>query len=107
MESTITDRQSANRKDDYRECRGILLWKSAPLCVFATVLFLINLPNAYGITCDAAAQIHVKPHAQYNAVETTFVVVCIVLAFLAAHTIKTFFILLVHVYKLNPKRGQY
>ena len=97
----------ANRNKDYSECHRVLAWKTTPLCIVAVGLLAINLPDATEIIRHAFEQLHAVHAARYDAVRTTFVAVYLVLAFLTGHTVKAFVTLAVHVFELNPKRGDY
>src|SRR6516164_835382 len=73
--ATKVDDLPANNKAAYLECRNVLWWKTIPLCVIATALCLINLPDALKILFYAISQISSVRHAHYSAVNTTFVIV--------------------------------
>jgi hypothetical protein len=96
------DPHPLNNKDAHSKCRGLLIGKVIPLAIVATALSVINFPDAWQIVTDAAAQLRRPVRAGYSAVRTAFVVVEVVLAFLAAHTICTAKLLRQHVIKLNP-----
>lgn len=101
------DIHAANRTSAYKESRAVLIWKTIPLSVVATLLCAINIPDAFDIICYSLAQLHTEAHARYDAVKTIFVVVTILLLFLAIHTIVAAIKLGLNVRKLNPARGDY
>ena len=98
------DEHPLNNKEAHGKCRALLISKVIPLAVVATALFLINFPDTWHIVSDGLAQLHSPARAGYNAVRTAFVVVEVVLAFLAVHTIWAAKMLRQHVIKLNPAR---
>jgi hypothetical protein len=99
------DPHPLNNKDAHSKCRGLLIGKVIPLAIVATALCVINLPDAWQIVTDAVAQLGQPVHSGYSAVRTAFVVVEVVLAFLAAHTVWTVKTLRRHVIKLDPGRS--
>jgi hypothetical protein len=104
------DRLSANRTDDYKECRKILHLKSLPLSLASTALFFINLPVAIDIISSGLQWIkdgHPVLYHTEEAVKVTFIAVIAVLLFLACHTISAAALLWHHVWRLDPKRGDY
>jgi hypothetical protein len=96
------DPHPLNNKDAHAKCRALFRWKVFPLAIVATALCFVNFPNALQIVTDGVAQLHRPVRAGYSAVRTAFVVVEMVLAFLAVHTIWTAKLLRQHVIKLNP-----
>jgi hypothetical protein len=104
------DRLSANRTDDYKECRKILHWKSLPLGLASVILFLVNLPVAIDIILSGVQWLkdgHSILYQTEEAVKATFIAVITVLLFLACHTIVAAAVLWHHVWRLDPKRGDY
>lgn len=99
--------RGANRSGAYVECRRVLWWKTIPLSVISTVLCAIDIPDSFRIVKHALAQLSSSSAAEYSAIDTTFVVVMVLLAFLAGHTIVATVILGQKVYRLNPARGDY
>lgn len=97
--------QAANRMSDFKECRGVLLWKAIPLFVVTVALVAINLPDAYQIVTDAFKEAGKSPPATYSAIRTTFVAVVIILAFVAGHIFFATKSLACQVWKLDPARG--
>ncbi len=79
--------QPLNNKDNYEKYRKLLLWKTIPLSAFASLIFLINAWDAFSIVRYAIEQYHAASPPPYSAVRTAFVLVVIILAFLAIHTI--------------------
>ncbi|MEY2487738.1 MAG: hypothetical protein QOH39_3386 [Verrucomicrobiota bacterium] len=96
------DEHPLNNKEAHGKCRALLMAKVIPLAIVATALCFINFPDTWEIVIDATAQLRRPVHADYSAVRTAFVVVELVLAFLAVHTIWTAKMLRQQVIKLNP-----
>jgi hypothetical protein len=104
------DALAENRKDDYEECRRIFRWKMLPLCCASAALFLINLPIALQIVLSAVQSLsegHSVSCGTEDAVKATFAVVVGVLLFLLCHTLGSALGLAFHVWKLDPRRGNY
>lgn len=104
------DSLSANRSDDYKDCRKILHWKSLPLSLASATLFLINLPIAIGIILSGVQWLkdgHPILYETEEAVKVTFIAVITVLLFLVCHTVIAAAGLWHHVWRLDPKRGDY
>jgi len=94
---------SVNRKLPHKDARRVLLFKSLPLLVGSLVLFAATLPKSILIIRLPLA----KSLEEYDGVSTIFVAITGVLFFLGCHTLVAAFNLGLHVWRLNPKRGDY
>lgn len=99
------DQNPANRKKDYGECRAVLVRKTIPLASAASALFAISVPDVVKIIRYAFSQVGEKEPASYSAVNTTYVLVTLILGFLALHTISASITLAKHVHRMNPASG--
>jgi hypothetical protein len=95
------DDKAANRSPAFRAARAMLVWKTIPLFLVSATLFAINIPDTLAIIGG------ISFHARYSAVKTAFVVVTIVILYLALHTFVAVSSLWGKVMELNPKRGDY
>ena len=97
------DLSPQNNKKHLIECNKLYFGKALPLAVLSVILFCVNLPDAIRIVVFACSQIGQKSRAEYSAVNTTYVVVTLILAFLAIHTFLTAKTLRNHLAKMKPK----
>ena len=104
LDLPISDQKPDNRAN-HRKCRAVLWGKTVPLSVTTVILFLVNLPDTCKIVSNAVHhgfEIGTAAIQDYSAVKTSFVVVMLLLAFLAVHTIGKAIFLWRHVRELNP-----
>ena len=101
--SSQIEKFAANRRAAHRDARAVFLFKALPLSLATTALFGASLPAAIAIIQRPIA----STLSTYDAVSTIFVAVACVLLFLSGHTLYSAAKLGKHVYKLNPRRGDY